>query len=74
MLFRSGGLRLDGSAVTVFSEMQLSDALSAQVASGRGRQLPAGTQLSVPVTIRGTTDRYQIEVDTAGTAPVRTAP
>lgn len=58
-----GGLRLDGSAVTVFADVESSEALSAQMAAGRGRQLAPGSRLTVPATIRGNTARYSVQVD-----------
>lgn len=63
-LVGGGGLRLDGSAVTVFADLRLSEALSRTVAASRGRDLAPGARLSVPVTIRGNTNRYQIAVET----------
>lgn len=63
-LVGGGGLRLDGSAVTVFADLRLSEALSRRVAANRGRELAPGLRLSVPVTVRGSTNRYQIEVET----------
>ena len=53
------------AAVTVFADVVLSEALSAQVAAGRGRQLTPGARVAVPATIRGNTARYSIEVDLA---------
>jgi hypothetical protein len=61
-----GGLRLDGSAVTVFGDVQLTGTRSQDVATARGRQIAPGTRLVVPVTIRGNTSHYQIEVDVPG--------
>lgn len=71
----AGGLKLDGSAVTVFADLQLSEQLSSQVATGRGRQLAPGARLAVPATIRGNTAHYSVQVDvaemTATAAPAR---
>ena len=68
-----GGLKLDGSAVTVFADLQLSEALSTQVAAGRGRRLAPGARLTVPATIRGNTARYSVQVDLAEMTAAPTA-
>lgn len=60
-----GGLRLDGSVITVFATVKLSPEVSQQIAAGRGRALEPGARLEVPATIRGNTNRYSVEVDMA---------
>jgi hypothetical protein len=73
-LLGGGGVKLDGSAVTVFADVQLSEALSRQVAANRGRTLAAAATLAVPVTIRGSTSHYQVSVELQEmtTAPLTT--
>jgi hypothetical protein len=73
-LLGGGGVKLDGSAVTVFADVQLSEALSKQVAAGRGRRLESAATLAVPVTIRGSTSHYQVSVELQEmtTAPLTT--
>jgi uncharacterized protein involved in outer membrane biogenesis len=73
-LVGGGGLRLDGSAVTVFADVQLSDAGSNQLAASRGRTLDPGLKLTVPVTIRGNSSHYQVSVELSEmtTAPLTT--
>jgi hypothetical protein len=73
-LLGGGGIKLDGSAVTIFADVQMSEAVSRQVAAGRGRTLEPGARLTVPVTIRGGTSHYQISVELQEmtTAPLTT--
>ena len=63
-----GALKLDGSAVTVQGIVQLSEELSKQANPAIVRALQANGQITLPITVRGTAQKYQIEIDTTALA------
>jgi hypothetical protein len=65
LLSAVGGVRLDGSAIDMKGQVQLSDELSKQA----GRDLVRVTQeqgrVTLPVTVGGSADRLQVRIDIA---------
>ncbi|MGE3957319.1 MAG: AsmA-like C-terminal region-containing protein [Vicinamibacterales bacterium] len=60
-----GALKLDGSAVNLQGAVQLSDALTQQANPAIVRVLQQDGKITLPATVRGNVDKYQIEIDTS---------
>ncbi len=63
-----GGLKLDGSGVTLQGIVQLSEELSKQANPAIVRALQDNGKITLPATVRGTAQKYQIEIDTTALA------
>lgn len=63
-----GALKLDGSGVNLQGAVQLSEALSQQAAPAIVRVLQQDGKITLPAIVRGTVEKYQIEIDTASIA------
>ncbi len=63
-----GALKLDGSGVTLQGIVQLSEELSKQANPAIVRALQDNGKIALPATVRGTAQKYQIEIDTTALA------
>lgn len=63
-----GALELDGSGVNLQGVVQLSEELSKQANPALLRALQENGRITLPATVRGTVEKYQIQIDTAGLA------
>ena len=63
-----GGLRLDGTAVTLQGALQMSEALSKQANGQIARVTQQDGRITLPATVRGAAGKYSIEIDTASMA------
>lgn len=63
-----GALKLDGSGVNLQGAVQLSDALTQQANPAIVRVLQQDGKITLPAIVRGTAQKYQIEIDTASIA------
>lgn len=63
-----GALKLDGSGVTLQGIVQLSEELSKQANPAIVRALQDNGKITVPAIVRGTAQKYQIEIDTTALA------
>lgn len=63
-----GALRLDGSAVNLVGTLQLSQALTSQANATFVRVAAQDGRISLPITVRGNTTKYALEIDTASVA------
>ncbi|MEQ1910425.1 MAG: AsmA-like C-terminal region-containing protein, partial [Vicinamibacterales bacterium] len=68
LLNAGGGLRLDGTAVTLQGALQMSEELSKQANGTVVRVTQQDGRITLPATVRGTAGKYSIEIDTAGMA------
>jgi uncharacterized protein involved in outer membrane biogenesis len=65
ILRASGSTRLDGSAIKLAGEVQLSDALSRQAGRDLARYTQEQGRVTLPVTVSGSIERPQVHIDTA---------
>ncbi|MEO5698843.1 MAG: AsmA family protein [Burkholderiaceae bacterium] len=63
-----GALKLDGSGVSLQGIIQLSEALSKQANPAIVRALQDNGKITLPAIVRGTAQKYQIEIDTTALA------
>lgn len=63
-----GALRLDGSAVNLQGTLQMSEELSKQANATFVRVTQQDGKITLPATVRGTANKYAIEIDTASIA------
>lgn len=68
LLNAGGALRLDGSAVTLQGELQMSEELSKQANGQIARVTLQDGRITLPATVRGAAGKYSIEIDTASMA------
>lgn len=68
LLAAAGTVRLDGSAINLAGQVQLSDELSKQAGRDLIRYTQEGGRVTLPVTIAGSADAPQVRIDTAGMA------
>jgi uncharacterized protein involved in outer membrane biogenesis len=64
----AGAFKLDGSAIQLNGQVQLSEELSKQANPNLLRVAQQNGQLTVPITVRGTAGQYSIQIDTASLA------
>jgi uncharacterized protein involved in outer membrane biogenesis len=65
LLAATGGLRLDGSAINLAGQVQLSDELSQQAGRDLVRYTQEQGRVTLPATITGTADNPQVRIDVA---------
>ena len=63
-----GGLRLDGTAISLQGALQMSEELSKQANGTVVRVTQQDGRITLPATLRGTAGKYSIEIDTASMA------
>lgn len=63
-----GALKLDGSGVNLQGAVQLSEALSQQANPALVRVLQQDGKITLPAIVRGTSEKYQIQIDTSAVA------
>ncbi len=63
-----GALKLDGSGVSLQGIVQLSEELSKQANPAIVRALQDNGRITLPASVRGTAQKYQIEIDTTAVA------
>jgi uncharacterized protein involved in outer membrane biogenesis len=68
LLAAAGNVRLDGSAINLRGQVQLSDELSRQAGRDLVRYTQEGGRVTLPATITGSADAPQVRVDMAGLA------
>ncbi len=59
----AGGLRLDGSAVNLVGNVQLSEALTKQAGTDLVRYTQSGGRVTLPASITGTSQNLQVKID-----------
>ncbi len=59
----AGGLRLDGSAVNLVGNVQLSDTLTKQAGSDLVRYTQSGGRVTLPASITGSSQNLQVRID-----------
>lgn len=65
LLAATGGLRLDGSAINLAGQVQLSDELSQQAGRDLVRYTQEQGRVTLPATITGSADNPQVRIDVA---------
>jgi hypothetical protein len=68
LLAAAGGLRLDGSAINLAGQVQLSDELSKQAGRDLVRYTQEQGRVTLPATITGSADNPQVRIDMAKVA------
>jgi uncharacterized protein involved in outer membrane biogenesis len=68
LLDAAGTVRLDGSAIKLAGQVQLSDALSQQAGRDLVRYTQEQSRVTLPVTITGSAENPQVRIDVAGLA------
>lgn len=63
-----GALKLDGSGVNLQGSVQLSEELSKQANPAIARVLQQDGKITLPATVRGNAQKYQIQIDTTSIA------
>ena len=59
----AGGLRLDGSAINLVGNVQLSEALTKQAGTDLVRYTQSGGRVTLPASITGTSQNLQVKID-----------
>jgi uncharacterized protein involved in outer membrane biogenesis len=67
-LSAAGALKLDGSAVNLQGQLQLSEALSKQASAVVVRATQQGNRVTVPATVTGAAGKFSVSVNTADMA------
>jgi hypothetical protein len=68
LLAATGGLRLDGSAINLAGQVQLSDELSREAGRDLVRYTQEQGRVTLPATITGSADNPQVRIDLAKAA------